>query len=241
MKRSMNVTKNISSLDKVILSEFKIVEDDFAMATAGAVMIGLAYFFYIFLFLIPAGIAFICIGLYRMHFKLFYKTTFGETRYFFQSFPISSKEMVIGKLTTVFIVASFVEFVGIVGIYLINDAAFWELREIDYWNSVLGFACAAKLLENIMNVLARTSIIFAAISIYNTSDAIKNKGLRRLFTTILGVTIFLAVNNVDELWSMMGFEYALWQPLVSSVISAIVSFIATKITLNIFEKGIEVR
>lgn len=173
----------MNAIDKVIEINFKMPDSDIGINISTIVAVGiggvLAYFSSF------AGGLFIIIpvifwGYQRTCEKIFHTSVFGSTALLYNSFPVNTKDLVIGKVLAASFILDFY-LGGFLALYTLDLAV-----QDDFWadfNITYSFI-AVKSLELIGLVIlniSQSAYIFMIVVIYSTGKYQKSSAIKKLF------------------------------------------------------------
>lgn len=240
--------KRLNGLDKVILTNLKMAEND--IAAGACCMLGslvcLALGMQMFV-LVPVFLAIGSYFLYKVYKKIFYTSTFGKTALFYQSFPMTAKELVLGKTMAAFIAASIVGTISAI-LLLLEFSAFaypWEILEYGFSNEyTVALYIAVSVIAVYLETLWKASAIFMAVTIYcrKKYKAGESQTFRRL--AIIGITaaaLSLPSEGLETAATALDVKTSIIYPMIQVVLNILLFYITMKYNIRMHEKGMDLR
>jgi len=228
-------------LDKYIYANLKMVENEIAISCCTSVGILISLTYILFWIAIPLEMIIGMLFLFKGAKKLFYTSVYGETSVFYNSFPVDSKTLVIGKITAAFIgaflyyiitIVAFIPFMSVLSLIFDNI----DLPELDMSDMItLASALSLEFLSLMSVTLAAICVIFLAVTLYNKTKVLNVGNFRNVAYIFLTFTIVATVLNITGILEKVGVEYELWMPAVQILVAVVVTFFAVKKIIGIFD------
>lgn len=238
-------------LDKCIKTNFKMVENEIAIACTMALVLAFSFINLFIVLLSPVPLIISVIFLYKMCKKLFYTSIFGETATTYQSLPASTREMAAAKV-----------FVGGLGIFAADLSMFLVLAAVlgklggvsasDLMGAleILGggtavaqvsIALPLEFLVLVVTCFCQSGIIFMAVAAYNTMREKNRHGFRGILVYLGPVAANYVMMRCGEILSMLGLKYGLWFPALKIVIFAAALVFVYRRTVKMLEERYELK
>lgn len=214
----------MNNIDKVIITNLKMKGEDLGIYISSivAVCIGIALA-YLTSYTDTAWYGMIIVvvcGIERTYAKMFYTSIFGNTAYLYNSFPVKTKDKVIGKVMAAsLVVSSYIGvFIVLYALELVLEEGFWEDFSISY-----GFVSikSLQLIALVISVISQSTYIFLSVVIFNTKLKIGySKSIKLLFVLTAGVIFVLLYYTPVAMYITDVMSDELMITLISLVLSA---------------------
>lgn len=240
--------KRLNGLDKVILTNLKMVETDIAASACCMIgslvclILGMQMFVLVPIFLV-IGACF----MYKVYKKIFYTSTFGKMALFYQSFPMTAKKLVLGKIMAVFIASSIVGTI-ITIVLLLELSAFtypWDILEYGFGNKyTVALYIAVYVAAAYLEALWKASTIFMAVTIYYRKKykAGSLKKIRQLAIILVTAAVLsLSSEGLQAVAIALDVESSLVYLMVQVVLNILLFYGTVRYTIRMHEKGMDLR
>lgn len=234
--------KNLTPLDKVILANLKMIENEIGIACSLSICMLFSFLFIVFIIGLPVEFALAIYFFIKAYKKVFYTSIYGETAAFYHAFPINAKDYVVGKISAVFtgtfiyIVVTLLCFVPFINLWnLIKDSIPWGVLSMKT-TLQLSAALSLELIALIAVSLALITTIFLSITLYMEDKLIAYVPCRKGIFIVLTTFFCMTVLHIETITDQIGLEYKLWIPLLQTAIAVVVTYFAGKKTIAVFEE-----
>lgn len=236
-------------LDKCIKTNFKMVENEIAIACTMALVLVFSFINLFIVIFSPVPMIISLVFLYKMCKKVFYTSVFGETAATYQSLPVSTHEVVAAKI----FVAGLGIFAADLSMFLVLAAVLGKLGGVsasDLMGAlvILGGGAAVtqvsialplEFLVLVATCFCQSGIIFLAVAAYNTMGGKSRRGLGGILAYLGPLAANYVMMRSGEILSLLGISYGLWFPILKIVILAVILVFVYRRTVKMLEERYE--
>jgi len=232
---------NLTQLDKVIITNLKMIENEIGIVCCLSLCALFSFLMIMLIVGIPFEVALAIYFLIKAYKKVFYTSIYGETAIFYNALPINPKDMVVGKITAVFIgtliytVVSILCFIPFLNIWqIIRESLNWA--PLNNSNAVLLTAALSLELLSLLAVsLAMITVVFLCVSLYMENKALRIPYFRKGLFIAFGFIVSETILNIATLADAVGIKYGLYIPVLQIVAAIGVTYFAGKKTIAVFD------
>ena len=241
MKGNLNIFKE-NNLDKCIRMNFKMVDNEIAIAATMAVLMAfcLATLWLAVLCLIPIIVT--AVYTFKMYKKLFYTSVYGETAATYQSLPASAAEMTAAKIFVAGLgsIISTLAYIIVFVVLLFNYGSSLMRDIVDLLDmGNLTYTLPLGVLSVVIAAFAQSALIFLAVAAYNSVVRERRKGLYRFLIVIAAYCVNLLLGNSGRLLEKLGIESLVIPSVVGIVLGIAVMVLCYRRTVKLMEERYE--
>lgn len=228
-----------NNLDKCIRMNFKMVENEIAIASTMAIIMAfcLATLWLAVLSLIPLIVT--AVYMVKMYKKLFYTSVYGETAGTYQSLPASAAEMTAAKIFVAGLgsLISTLAYIIVLVILLFNYGSSL-MRDIINLLDVgdLSYTLPLGVLNVVIAAFAQSALVYLAVAAYNSVKNEHKKGMYRFLIIFAAYAVNLLLANSGSLLEKLGIENLMIPSVVGIALGLAVMVVCFRKTVEFMEE-----
>lgn len=231
-----------NNLDKCIRMNFKMVENEIAIASTMAIIMAfcLATLWLAVLSLIPLIVT--AVYMVKMYKKLFYTSVYGETAATYQSLPASAAEMTAAKIFVAGLgsLISTLAYIIVLVILLFNYGSSLMRDIINLLDmGDLSYTLPLGVLNVVIAAFAQSALIFLAVAAYNSVINERKKGVYRFLIVAGTCAVNLILSEGDALFEKLGIDSLIIPSGAGIVIGLVVMVLCYRKTVKLMEERYE--
>ena len=228
-----------NNLDKCIRMNFKMVENEIAIASTMAIIMAfcLATLWLAVLSLIPLIVT--AVYMVKMYKKLFYTSVYGETAATYQSLPASAAEMTAAKIFVAGLgnLISTLAYIIVLVILLFNYGSSLMRDIINLLDmGDLSYTLPLGVLNVVIAAFAQSALIFLAVAAYNSVKNKSRKGMYRFLIIFAAYAVNLLLANSGSLLEKLGIESLMIPSVVGIALGLAVMVVCFRSTVKFMEE-----